>query len=95
MSLQNYKAMSVEIITKEDLKLFRIQLLDELKQFIRQPQPQAPKEWLRSHEVKKLLNISSGTLHNFRSNGALPSKKVGGTIFYRYADIANIINGSQ
>lgn len=56
--------MPVEIITKEDLNHFRIQLLDDLKHILNQKSPQQ-KEWLKSPEVRKLLRISPGTLQTF------------------------------
>lgn len=84
--------MSVEIITKEDLRMFRIQLLDELRQMIRQPEKKEEKEWLRSKEVQKLLGISAGTLQNYRINGTLPYKKVGGILYYKKSDISYVMD---
>ena len=53
--------MSVEISTKEDLQLFRIQLIDDIKAllFIKQS---ANMEWLRSSGIRKALKISAGIL---------------------------------
>lgn len=62
--------MLIDLITREDLNEFRNVLLNDLKQFI-QPQSQHKKEWLKSSEVRKLLNISAGTLQNLRINGIL------------------------
>ena len=47
--------MTMEVITKEDLNEFRKLLFDELKEFI---QVKTQKQWLKSNEVRKLLNIS-------------------------------------
>lgn len=84
--------MTVEIITKEDLQQFRKQLLDDLKQIIHQKNSQQ-KEWLKSPEVKKLLQISSGTLQTLRINGTLRFAKIGGMLFYKYEDIEKLLNG--
>ena len=62
--------MAVQIITIEDLNEFRSLLLNDLKEFI-QPESQQIKQWLKSNEVRKLLNISPGTLQNLRINGTL------------------------
>lgn len=79
--------MPTEILTPNDLKEFKNELLNELKKIINEKQTQPAKKWLRSSEVRKLLGISPGTLQNMRSNGTLPFTKLGGVMFY---DIENI-----
>ncbi len=82
--------MSTEIITKEDLEYFRLQLLNDLKQLQVSVAQKPAKEWLKGSEVRKLLNISAGTLQSLRINGKLQSTKVGGIYFYRYQDIEKL-----
>jgi hypothetical protein len=36
------------------------------------------KQWLKSVDVRKMLNISPGTLQNLRINGTLRYTKIGG-----------------
>jgi hypothetical protein len=84
--------MQVEVITREDLQAFRLQLIQELKELLLSKQP-ATKEWLRSREVRKLLNISSGTLQTLRVNGTLHPSKIGGIIFYKMEEIEKLLNG--
>lgn len=86
--------MAVEIITREDLNEFRNLLLNDLKELIQVKAPQT-KKWLRSSEVRKLLNISPGTLQNLRINGTLSYTKVGGTMYYDYQDIEQLLNGNK
>jgi len=86
--------MAVEIITREDLNEFRNVLLNDLKELIQVKAPQT-KKWLRSSEVRKLLNISPGTLQNLRINGTLSYTKVGGTMYYDYQDIEQLLNGNK
>jgi hypothetical protein len=78
--------MAQEIITLEDLRKFRLQLLEDIKLLIGKPLD-GEKEWLRSADVRKILGISHGTLQNLRTTGALPYRKVGGMMYYRYDDI--------
>ena len=78
--------MAIEIITKEDLNEFRILLLSELKELLK-VNPQQAKQWLKSKEVRKLLNISPGTLQTLRINGTLQYTKLGGIIYYDYEHI--------
>ena len=55
--------MNLEIITKDDLREFKSELLTEIRQLMQPGQGQS-KKWLKSNEVRKLLNISPGTLQN-------------------------------
>ncbi|MCT1524873.1 MULTISPECIES: helix-turn-helix domain-containing protein [Sphingobacterium] len=84
--------MQVELITKEDLKAFREELLAEIRQLMPKAQA-AHKQWLKSSEVRKLLNISPGTLQNLRINGTLRYTKVGGMLYYRMEDIQRLLEG--
>jgi hypothetical protein len=86
--------MAVQIITIEDLNEFRSLLLNDLKEFI-QPESQQIKQWLKSNEVRKLLNISPGTLQNLRINGTLTYTKIGGIMYYSYSDIEKVLNGNK
>jgi len=84
--------MSVEIVTKEDLEVFRLQILKDIEQLIG-GKSQENKAWLRCNEVRKLLNVSGGTLQNMRISGKLRSHKVGGIHFYRFSDIEAMLSG--
>jgi len=84
--------MNLEIITKEDLKEFKSELLTEIKQLIQPGQGQS-KKWLKSIEVRKLLNISPGTLQNLRINGTLNYTRIGSIIYYKQEDINKLLEG--
>lgn len=86
--------MAVQIITIEDLNEFRSLLLNDLKEII-QSKPQQSKQWLKSNEVRKLLNISPGTLQNLRINGTLSYTKIGGIMYYNNTDIDKLLNGNK
>ncbi|HBS52650.1 MAG TPA: DNA-binding protein [Flavobacterium sp.] len=86
--------MAVQIITIEDLNEFRNLLLNDLKEIINS-KPQQTKQWLKSNEVRKLLNISPGTLQNLRINGTLSYTKIGGIMYYNHADIDKLLNGNK
>jgi hypothetical protein len=87
--------MNVELITKDDLKQFKNELLTEIKHLIKPGQGQASKEWLKSYEVRKLLNISPGTLQNLRVNGTLGYTKIGGLLYYKQGDIIKLLEGNK
>ena len=82
--------MNIEFITKEDLKEFRSELLEDLKQFLANNKSEQ-KKWLKSADVRKMLNISPGTLQNLRINGQLRPNKVGGSFYYAFQDIQSLL----
>lgn len=82
--------MAISIITKEDLQQFKIELLEGIELLLNGKTTEQ-KLWLRTSEVKKLLNISSGTLQNLRINGTLSYSKIGGTLYYNYKDIQKLL----
>jgi DNA-directed RNA polymerase subunit F len=85
--------MNVELITKEDLKEFKSDLLNEIKAIVKPGDGQSRK-WLKSAEVRKLLKISPSTLQNLRINGTLCYTKVGSIIYYKQEDIDKVLEGN-
>jgi hypothetical protein len=78
--------MAVTLLTIEDFQHFKSELFAELKSFLKN-MDQPTKKWLKSDEVKKLLNVSPGTLQTLRINGTLQFTKIGGIIYYDYDHI--------
>jgi hypothetical protein len=87
--------MPAQILTTEDLYVFKNDLIDEFKKLLRQNGIQPVKKWLKSPEVRKLLSISPGTLQNMRINGTLPFTKIGGVIYYDYEDIQKMLQSNK
>ncbi|MBO3097864.1 helix-turn-helix domain-containing protein [Gelidibacter pelagius] len=87
--------MPKNIITTDDLRELKMELLDEIKELlIRQSQCKLNKH-LKSTEIMDLLKISRKTLQNLRTNGTLPYTKVGDTFFYDFEDIHKIMNANR
>jgi hypothetical protein len=84
-------AMEPWVVTHHDLETFRKALLDDVKKLLNEKHGRPARKWLKSHEVRRLLTISPGTLQNLRVNGTLPYTKIGGVIFYDYEDIHNML----
>lgn len=84
--------MSQEILTKDDLEIFRLALLHDIK-VLMQPLETDNEEWLRCSDVRKLLKISTGTIQNLRISGKLKSNKVGSIHFYKRSDVEDMIIG--
>jgi hypothetical protein len=85
---------AIELITKEDLKTFRTDLLNDIKQLLK-PGFGEQKKWLKSYEVRKLMNISPGTLQTLRVNRTLHFTKIGGILYYKQEDIQRLLEEGQ
>ena len=80
-----------QLVTQVDLQTFKEDLLLSIKTLIQNNNSQPVKKWLKSYEVKKLLNISPGTLQTLRSNGTLAYTRIGGIIYYDVEDINRML----
>ena len=87
--------MPTSIITTDDLREFKTELLEDFKSLIELKKNQEKNRYLKSAEVMKLLSISAGTLQTFRINGTIPYSKVGGIIFYKYQDVIDIVDQNK
>lgn len=85
---------AIELITKDDLKNFKTELLIDIKNLLK-PEDSISKKWLKSGEVRKLLNISPGTLQNLRINGTLRFTRIGSIMFYKLDDINALLEGGM
>ena len=86
--------MAIEVLTKEDLIEFKYALLEDIKEILQSKTAQT-KQWLKSTEVRKLLNISSGTLQTLRINKTLSYTKIGGIIYYAHKDIEKLLDENK
>jgi hypothetical protein len=87
--------MPTSIITTDDLREFKMELLDDIKNLLAKQSSGKVKKYLKSSEVMDLLQISPGTLQNLRINGTLPYTKVGGIIYYDAEEIQNVMEENR
>ncbi|WP_419699093.1 helix-turn-helix domain-containing protein [Mucilaginibacter sp. NFX135] len=87
--------MAVEIITKEDLQLFKAELVCEIKQLLAKDNSRQDGEWLRSSQVMKILPMSANTLQALRISGKLNFTKVGGIFYYKREDVRRMLEGNS
>lgn len=99
--------MAANIITQEDLDQFKIEFFEEQKQILQQFKEELNGKsnqfkvdangirWLKSHQVQRMLSISPGTLQTLRINGTMPYSKIGGSIFYGFDDVQNLLNSNK
>jgi hypothetical protein len=80
--------MTIELLTKADLQQLKFDILEELRSII--TVKNCENEWLKTNEVRELLNCSVGTLQNLRIQGKLKYTKVNGTVYYNRKDVINL-----
>lgn len=83
--------MQLEIITKDDLKGLELKM-DEILSLIKPNKHDSKNGWYRSREVRQMLKISDGTLKNYRDNGTMPFRKIGGTYYYSSDSVMSLFN---
>ena len=83
-----------DIVTKKDLEDFKKELFTLLAT-INSPQSQNQPQRLKNVDVKKMLDISTGTLQNLRLKGSLPFSKIGRIYYYKLQDIEQMLNASE
>jgi len=87
--------MPTQIITTDDLRDFKTELLDDIKKLLNTSTLAGTKKYLKSAEIMKLLKISPGTLQTLRINGILPYTKIGGIIFYDADEIHKVLKENR
>jgi len=98
--------MAMEILTLDDLKLFKEELFNELKTLLipnlnlvnNNAEAEIVQEdpvWLKSIQVQRMLKVSPSTLQTLRKNGRLPFTKLGGMYYYDLNDIKKILENNK
>ena len=90
-----HKIFAHQLITVDDLTQFKRQLLEELLALLKTQSGIIPKKWMKSHEVRRLLKISPGTLQTLKSSGIIPYTKMGGVHFYDHDDIQKVLESAK
>lgn len=83
--------MPTQIITTDDLKEFKEELLQDIKKLFKIKEDMVHKKYLKSTDLMKILKVSPGTLQTLRINGTIPYSKVGGIIFYDPDEISKVM----
>ncbi|MBA5630325.1 helix-turn-helix domain-containing protein [Moheibacter lacus] len=85
-------------ITNDDLEKFRVSLIEDIKKILQTYHSENTEnnentEWLRSKMIRKILNISPGTLQNLRTSGKIRYQKVLGSYYYSKSDLLKLFDG--
>ncbi|WP_229238738.1 helix-turn-helix domain-containing protein [Dyadobacter sp. Leaf189] len=84
-----------QLVTLADLEKFKEQMLSEMRKLLAGGGAQLAKQWLKSREVRKLLDVSPGKLHAMRASRQLSFMRIGGVIYYDRADIDRMFERSK
>lgn len=84
-----------KLVTVADLDTFGEKMLATIRMMIQGNGNLTSKKWLKSHQVRKMLNISPGTLQTLRSNGTIPHTRIGGIIYYDSAEIEKMMMSNK
>ncbi len=83
--------MADNSITLEDLKAFKLELLEEIDKKLSQRQAAPAQRWIKSYQLNKYLPLSKGIVQKLRDTGKLAFSKFGRAIIYDYYDIEKVI----
>lgn len=82
--------MKKEKFLKELRTVIREGIREEL-----QSQKNEQPTWLRSSQVRDILNISDSTLQTLRVNGTIPAYKLGATWMYKHDEIVAVLEANR
>ncbi len=94
-STNRKKELLQQLVTLDDLDIFKHELLSDIKGLLREHAGKPAKRWLKTEEVKKLLDTSTGTLTTLRINGTLPYTRIGGIIYYDSEDVEKMFEAKK
>jgi hypothetical protein len=83
-----------QLVTLADLRSVRDELLAAINR-TRVSSSDTVKKWLKSSEVRKLLNISPGKLLALRASRQLAFVRLGGVIYYDRDDIEAMVQKAK
>lgn len=80
---------------KQLLEANKLEILEALEQRLKLDKSDSNPVWLRTYQVKIMLNVSDATLHNYRADGLLASKKIRGSHFYLKSDVLKLMSNGK
>ena len=89
------KIYASQLVTTDDLYELQKRIVEELLSALKIPLQSVNKKWLKSHEVRRMLKISPGTLQNLKNTGAIPFSKMGGIHFYDSDEIQRLLESGK
>lgn len=88
-----------EMITKEDLRQFGLELLGNIRTLITQAKEVqgevVEQEWIKSKQVRKFMDMSPGSVQNLRVTQKVRFKKVLGSYYYNKVDLLKLFTDER
>lgn len=85
-----------DTVTKDDLRQFGLLLINDIRNIIEKAETSEKDtidpEWLKSRVVRKLMDMSPGSLQNLRVTGKVRFKKVLGSYYYNKTDLIKLFS---
>ena len=87
--------MPTEIITQDDLRDFKLELLEDIQLLLTTAGAFSQRKYIKSGELMKFLQVSTSTLQTLRINGSLPYTKMGGIIYFDMEDVTRYMDENK
>jgi len=87
-----------ESVTKGDLNEFGLQLINKIHIIMQDKQSKKEElqpEWLKSKAVKKIMDMSPGSIQNLRITGKVRYKKILGSYYYNKSDLQKLFDDAH
>lgn len=88
-----------DMITKDDLRQFGLELLSNIGTLITQAKEVqneiVDQEWIKSKQVRILMNMSPGSVQNLRVTQKVRFKKILGSYYYNKVDLLNLFTDER
>ena len=89
------KIFASQLVTIDDLHQLEKRIVKEILSALKVLLHTSSKKWMKSHEVRRMLKISPGTLQNLKTTGVIPYTKIGGVHFFDYEDIQRLLESGK
>ena len=88
-----------DMVTKEDLRQFGLELLCNIGTLMTQTREVqneiVDQEWIKSKQVRILMNMSPGSVQNLRVTEKVRFKKIVGSYYYNKADLLKLFTDEK
>jgi len=88
-----------EFITKDDLRQFGLMLTDKMRtvitEAIQSKKDEMDTDWMKSKSVRRLLDISAGSVQNLRTSNKVRFKKILGSYYYNKKDLLSLFKDEK
>lgn len=88
-----------DMITKEDLRQFGLELLGNIGALMAQTKEVqgeiVEQEWIKSKQVRTLMNMSPGSVQNLRVTQKVRFKKILGSYYYNKVDLLKLFTDER